>query len=270
MSSGLLESVLRREREIVLFALAALTAVAWAYLFWFAGTMNKARHSPDIAGMDMPGMAMAAIAPWTAIDFVLMFLMWAVMMVGMMTPSVAPMVLIYAGVARQAEQRGKVFPSTSWFFGGYLTAWVAFAALATSAQWALERLVLLGPMMELSSASIGGAILIAAGFYQWTPIKDTCLAQCQAPLLFIQRHGGFRSDSAGAFKLGARHGFYCLGCCWTLMALLFVAGIMNLLWIAALTIIVFLEKLLPYGRVLSRAVGVVLVATGAWIIAAQF
>ncbi len=171
-----------------------------------------------------------------------MFMMWVVMMIGMMTPAAAPMVLLYARVGRQAAMQGKPFANSYWFFGGYLLAWVAFALVATLAQWAVQRASLLTPMMESASAIFGSALLIAAGLYQWSPLKDACLRQCQAPLQFIQRHGGFRRDAKGSLKLGIRHGAYCVGCCWALMALLFVGGVMNLLWIAVLTVFILLES----------------------------
>jgi predicted metal-binding membrane protein len=146
--------------------------------------------------------------------------MWVVMMIGMMTPSIAPMILIYARVGRQAMVDGKPFAATTWFVGGYLLAWIAFSLAATSAQWALERAALLTPMMTSASNILGGVVLIIAGLYQWTPLKEACLFQCQTPLTFILRHGGFRGYPAGALKLGMSHGMYCIGCCWALMALL--------------------------------------------------
>jgi predicted metal-binding membrane protein len=135
------------------------------------------------------------------------------------------------------------------------------------AQWALERAALLTPMMEGASEIFGSAVLIAAGLYQWTPVKDACLRQCQAPWLFIQRHGGFRRDAAGSLGLGVRHGAYCVGCCWALMALLFVGGIMNVMWIAAIAILALVEKVSPVGRTIARIAGVGLFAGGAWLLA---
>ncbi len=131
-----------------------------------------------------------------------------------------------------------------------------------------DRAALLNSMMEGTSNLFGGIVLIAAGFYQWTPLKDACLSQCQAPLHFIQRHGGFRRDAAGSLALGARHGAYCVGCCWALMALLFVGGVMNVLWIATLAILLLAEKLIPAGRLISRISGAGFVAGGAWLLAA--
>jgi len=218
-------------------------------------------------GMSMPGMLAPEFRPWSAGEFAFTFGMWAVMMVGMMTPSAAPMVLIYAAVGRQASAHGKPYAATGWFLAGYLLVWLAFALAATAAQLALTQAALLDPMMASSSRVFGGIVLIAAGLYEWTPLKDACLSQCQSPLLFIQRHGGFRRDPPGAVLLGLRHGAYCVGCCWMLMALLFVGGVMNVLWVAALSVFVLVEKRLPPGRLFSRTAGLAFIGAGAWLLA---
>jgi predicted metal-binding membrane protein len=268
MTEALLEVLLRRDRIIVAVALAALTALAWTYVLWLAADMG-------MGGMDMTGSRMIpagigimapALAPWKAIEFAYVFAMWAVMMVGMMTPSAAPMILIYARVGRKALAQGKPFAATGWFATGYLLTWVGFALIATAAQWALKRTALLDPMMAGTSQVFGGIVLIAAGVYQWTPLKDTCLAQCQSPLLFIHRHGGFHRDPSASLALGLRHGAYCVGCCWVLMALLFVGGVMNVLWIATISAFVLIEKIVPVGRLISRIAGVGFVAAGVWLV----
>src|SRR6476620_10619540 len=259
MTDAALEAVLRRDRAIVTAALFVLAAFAWAYVLWLAVDM-------DMGDMDMSGFRMIpagtalmtpTTAPWNATEFAFVFAMWAVMMVGMMTPSAAPMILIYARFGRQLKADGKPFAATGWFAAGYLLTWIGFALAATVAQWALEQYALLTPMMESVSNIFGGIVLIAAGLYQWTPFKDVCLRQCQAPWLFIQNHGGFRRDAAGSLALGVRHGAYCVGCCWVLMALLFVGGVMNVLWIAAIATLVFVEKTAG-GHLVSRAVGAAL------------
>jgi predicted metal-binding membrane protein len=176
------------------------------------------------------------------------------------------MILIYARVGRQAAREGKPFAASGWFAGGYLLAWTTFSLIATSAQWALERAALLTPMMESASNRLGAAVLILAGVYQWAPLKDACLSHCRSPLLFIQQHGGFRHEPLGALALGFRHGIYCIGCCCALMALLFVGGIMNLFWIATLAILVLLEKVMPFGRVIARAAGLAFIAGGVWLL----
>lgn len=257
-----LEAVLRRDRAVVGAALAGLVLLSWAYLLWLAGGADM--H----ARMDHGAMAEAApeLGRWSAAQFLAMLLMWSVMMVGMMTPSAAPMILIYARVARHASARGTPFAASAWFALGYFLAWTGFALAATALQWALERALLLAPMTASAGPLFGGALLVAAGLYQWTPLKDACLSQCQSPLLFIQRHGGFRGESGAALKLGLRHGFYCIGCCWALMILLFVAGVMNLLWVAAIGALVLAEKLIP-GRLFQRLAGAALVAAGIALLA---
>ena len=269
MSDVALEAVLRRDRAIVATAVFLLAALAWAYVLWLAADM-------DMGGMDMSGFRMIpagmalitpATAPWNATEFAFVFVMWAVMMVGMMTPSATPMILIYARVGRQAAQQGKPFAASSWFASGYLLAWISFALVATFAQWALERGSLLTPKMAVASGVLSGLVLIAAGFYQWTPLKDACLRQCRTPLQFIQHHGGFRPDAFGSLVLGTRHGAYCIGCCWVLMAILFVGGVMNVLWILAVTIFVLVEKMVPVGRVISRVTGAGFFACGVWVLA---
>jgi predicted metal-binding membrane protein len=264
---GALSAILKRENLVVAFALFLLTLLAWV-LAWLAAQMNA-----PMAGMaSMPGMDMSAMAPvfmpWTAAHFLFMFAMWAVMMVGMMTPSAAPMILIYGQVARQARTLGRDFAPAGWFAAGYLVSWTLFALAATAAQYGLERLALLTPMMASANKFFGAAVLVVAGIYQLTPLKDSCLAQCRAPLSFVQRHGGFRPGILGSLRLGALHGVYCIGCCGALMALLFVVGVMNLLWIAGLMIFVLAEKIVPGGRYFGRLAGVAAILAGGWLLAA--
>ena len=261
-----LEAVLRRDRSLVLTALAIITALAWADLVWLANDMW-------MGGMDMTGFRMIpagqgwmmpANAPWQPIEFGAVFAMWIVMMIGMMTPSVAPMILIYARIGRQTVGEGRPYAASAWFALGYLLSWTAFSLAATSAQWALERATLLTPMMQSTSNVLGAAFLIIAGLFQWTPLKDRCLSYCQTPLGFILRYG-FRREASGALGLGFRHGLYCIGCCWAVMGLLFVAGVMNLFWIAALSALVLVEKVVP-GRVVPRIAGTALMAGGVWLL----
>jgi predicted metal-binding membrane protein len=271
MSDAAVETVFRRDRAVVLAALVCVAALAWIYILQFAAMMHLGATPGEPSGMDTGGMNMAemvqpAVRAWSVADFVLMFSMWAVMMVGMMLPSAAPMVLIYTRVARHAQARSKPFAPTAWFVSGYLLVWAAFALFATVAQWTLERALLLTPTMASASSIFGGAVLIVAGLYQWTPLKENCLSNCQSPLVFIQRHGGFRREPSQSLKLGAEHGFYCLGCCWALMGLLFVGGVMNLLWIAGIAALVLVEKTIQPGRWLPRASGAVLVCAGAWLL----
>src|SRR5689334_22412842 len=182
-----LEVVLRRDRAIVIAALAVITALAWAYIIWLAD--DTAMGGMDMTGFRMipagQGLMMRASASWQPFEFAYVFAMWAVMMIGMMTPSAAPMIMVYARVGRQAAQQGKPLAASAYFVAGYLLAWIGFALLATSAQWALDRSGLLTPTMAGANDVFGGTVLIAAGLYQWTPLKDACLRQCQAPLWFI-------------------------------------------------------------------------------------
>jgi predicted metal-binding membrane protein len=266
-----LSFALRRDRIVVLAALLVLTALAWGYVMWLAAQMAAASPAATMSklpGMDMNGMSImaAAFAPWTPVHFLFMFTMWAVMMVGMMTPSVAAMVLIYTQVGRRSAISGQAFAPAGWFVGGYLLAWSLFSALATVAQWGLETLALITPMMASASRRFGGAMLIAAGAYQWLPIKDACLSQCRVPLSFIQNHGGFQASASGSVRLGLEHGMYCIGCCWALMVLLLVGGVMNLLWIAALMIFVLVEKLVTRGSFFPRFAGLMAMTIGIWMI----
>jgi predicted metal-binding membrane protein len=285
--------LLKRDRVVVATALGLLTLLAWAYIIFLSSQMampvdisptESAAPAGGMAGMDMESGQAAThdmagmqrndiggpLAPtfrtWAPADFGFMFAMWSVMMIGMMTPSVAPMVLLYAAAGRKAAEGGVSVASTVWFFAGYIAVWIAFSAVATLSQWGLTELALLTPMMATGSALLGGALLVAVGIYQWTSLKDTCLQACQSPLVFLTTHGGFRRDPFGAVQLGLAHGVYCLGCCAALMLLLFVGGIMNLLWIAGLTILIFVEKIVPAGRLVPRVSGALLGAAGVWLL----
>ena len=271
MTDGALQRLLRRDAIVVVAALAGITGLAWIYVMRLAAGM-------DMGGMDMTGMQMVSTGfqmvmaparrPWTAGDLLLMSAMWAVMMIGMMTPSVAPVVLLYARVQRQASSQGEPFASIGWFASGYLLAWILFGLVATLAQWGLERAALLSPAMAIASARLGGILLIAAGIYQWSPLKQMCLAHCQSPLAFLQHHGGFQRKAGKSLALGMRHGAHCIGCCWALMALLFVGGVMNVVWIAGISALVLLEKALPAGQTVGKAAGIAFAAGGVWILTA--
>lgn len=236
----------RRERAIILAALAGVSALSWLYLVHLARGMDGMQ--------DMAGMSMSAA---------LTFLMWWVMMVGMMLPSALPMTLTFATVNRRRRERGSPYVPTAVFVAGYLFAWGAFSVAATSAQRALEGASLLTPMMRTASPLLGGLLFVAAGVYQLTPLKHACLRRCRSPLAFVLER--WRDGATGALRMGAEHGAYCLGCCALLMTLLFVGGIMNLLWVAAIAAFVLLEKLLPAGESVARAAGALSIAFGAWL-----
>ncbi len=204
--------------------------------------------------------SMMTLRPWTSLDFALTFAMWTVMMVGMMVPSATPTALIYAAVARKAALQGAVLAPTIIFVSGYVAVWTVFSLLATVIQWGLEWAALLSPMMASTSPSLGATLLVGAGVYQLTPMKAACLRHCRAPAQFISQH--WRPGRAGAFHMGIIHGAYCLGCCWILMGLLFLGGVMNLLWIAGITITVLAEKVLPFGNWGGRIAGSAAIAVG--------
>jgi predicted metal-binding membrane protein len=257
-------TVLRRDRIVIILAVALLTALAWSYLLWLSADMN-------MGGMDMTGFRMIPSGmslmvpkdmPWRAIEFAFVFAMWTVMMVGMMTPSAAPMFIMYARVGRQTEAQGMALAATVWFAAGYFLVWVAFALFATLVQWALERTALLDFTMASTDNVLGGLVFVAAGLYQWTRLNELCLAQCQRPFAFVMRHGGYRRDAPGCVMLGLRHGAYCVGCCWALMALLLVGGVMNVLWIVLLALLAFLERVTSMGRLIACLAGIVLIAGG--------
>jgi predicted metal-binding membrane protein len=243
-----------------LTGLTGITIAAWVYVVLSARGMaagSAGMEPPSMASMD----AMTGMQPWTATEFVLRLAMWAVMMVAMMVPTAAPMTLMYAAVARKAAAQHNPLAPTFVFVAGYIAMWTMFSFVATIAQYALARAALLSPMMVSRSAIFGAVLLIAAGTYQLTPLKNACLRNCRAPAHFLSSH--WRTGNLGAFRMGLRLGMYCVGCCWILMGLLFVGGAMNLLWIAAIAIFVLLEKTVPFGAVSGRFAGAAMILTGA-------
>ena len=207
----------------------------------------------------MAQMGMVMDAPWRAADVLFTFLMWSVMMIGMMSAPAAPVLLLFADMQARRGERGLSMPVL--LFGlGYLTVWAGFSACAALAQWGLHEAAFLSPEMAASSRMLGGAILIGAGVYQLTRAKRACLRHCQSPLGFLMSQ--WRDGAGGALRMGLRHGRYCLGCCWALMGVLFAVGIMNLAWVGVLTVFILLEKVVPAGALVSRVGGVVLIASG--------
>ncbi|HEV3018918.1 MAG TPA: DUF2182 domain-containing protein [Burkholderiaceae bacterium] len=267
---SLAESALRRDRWIVIVGLAAMTSLSWAYIMAGAGTgmslwaMTSASLFPHrMAEMPMGSMSMQPGA-WPGY-WIIMLLMWWIMMIAMMTPSAAPMILLYGRATRHAQagerlQQGAV--PTAAFAGGYLLAWLGFSLIATLLMWALERTAFISAMtMSSTSAWLSAAILIFAGLYQLSPLKHVCLQRCRNPAEFLSRH--WRPRASGALRMGLEHGLFCVGCCWGLMAMLFVGGIMNVLWIGILALFVILEKVAPRGPTFSWLGGIVLLAWGA-------
>jgi predicted metal-binding membrane protein len=248
--NSLIEDALRRDRLLVLIGLIGVIVLAWGYLLVGAGL---SMHEMD--GMLMPMRA----GPWTFGYATVVLVMWAVMMAAMMLPSAAPMLLLYGTISRRRQETGG--PANSGLFAsGYIAVWALFSLAATALQSVLERAALVSSMMQVTSITLAGAVMIAAGLYQWTPLKQTCLRHCRSPLDFLMTE--WREGARGAFTMGLRHGGYCLGCCWMLMLLLFVGGIMNLVWIGGLALFVLIEKLAPFGHWLGRIAGAGLVAWG--------
>ena len=243
----------RRDRLLIIVPLAILTVLAWVYLVRLDRSMAESMSHARM----MEEMGMPMTEPWTAGDLVVNFVMWLVMMVGMMAPSAAPVLLLFAA-ARRA--RGGGAGPTVVFCLGYLTVWAVFSAAAAVLQGVLHRMALLSMSMATSSHLVGGSILIVAGGYQLTPLKNRCLAHCRSPLGFLMSY--WRDGQAGAFTMGVGHGMYCLGCCWALMLVLFAVGIMNLFWVAILAMLVLVEKVGPAGAWVSRGAGAAILASG--------
>lgn len=245
-----LEAILRRDRAVVMSGIGAVAALAWAYTVYLAY---------DMGTMDM-GIAMPKMQSWSPMDFFSMFLMWTIMMVAMMVPTAAPMILVYANVNRRRQEQERPYVPTAVFLSGYLLVWTGFSVVATTAQWGLHEAALLSPMMVSTSPILGGLLLVTAGIFQWTPLKYACLTHCRSPLSFLMTD--WREGHQGALIMGLKHGSYCTGCCWFLMALLFVAGVMNLLWVATITAFVLVEKTVPRGDLIGRIAGAVLIMAG--------
>jgi predicted metal-binding membrane protein len=245
-----LEHVLRRDRAVVVGGLIGVILLSWVYLLRGAGMDMHA----------MGGMAMPMATPWSPGHFALMAVMWAVMMAAMMLPGAAPMILLYAAIARRRRAQGGVTAAVGMFALGYIALWATFSLAAASLQRGLDAAALLSPMMATTSVVAAGLVLVAAGIYQWTPLKQACLRHCRSPLDFIL--GNWREGARGALVMGLRHGLFCVGCCWMLMLLLFVGGVMNLLWVGGLAFFVLVEKMAPGGRRFSRVAGAALVAWG--------
>jgi predicted metal-binding membrane protein len=234
--------------------LLGLAALAWVYIVRLA-----------VPRMEM-SMPMGA-AGWSIEELGWLVTMWTVMMVAMMIPSATPAIVQYADVSRRRRARSLPAVSAGWFTLGYLLAWTAFAIVAATAQWVLHRAALLSPAMTSASPLLGGGLLIAAGLYQWLPLKGMCLTHCRSPLGVFA--ADWREGPGGALTMGLRHGSHCVGCCWLLMALLFVAGVMNLLWIAAIAGFVLVEKVVPGGRVVGRVAGAALLGWGVLALAGR-
>jgi predicted metal-binding membrane protein len=243
-----------RERTVVLSGLGFITALSWGYMWYLA--------------RDPMTICMVNMNPWSAADLSALFAMWAVMMIAMMIPSASPMIMAFAGVNRTRRAQSLPYVPTSAFVLGYLAAWTGFSLVATLAQEGLHSASLVSSMGVSTSGIVGGILLASTGVFQWTRLKNACLRHCRSPLGFILTE--WRAGTWGAFQMGLRHGAYCVGCCWLLMALLFIAGVMNLWWVATIAAVVLIEKVAAAGPWIARATGVLLILWGGWMLARVF
>ena len=240
------------DRAALVISIGGLVLVCWWYLF------QMAQHMSD---MSMPMRADHEIRQaWGASDFLSMLIMWVVMMIAMMVPTAVRTLFIFERICLLRSTGGSVAGQLFGFVGGYVLAWALFSVGATVVQWWLHDTAKLSDQMALSSPGAGALVLIAAGLWQLSRLKDVCLRHCRSPIAFLLQH--YRQGWGGAIRLGGLHGLYCLGCCWVLMGLLFVAGVMNLVWIIILTGFVLAEKLVPHGLVVSRLIGLGMIALG--------
>jgi predicted metal-binding membrane protein len=251
---ALLAGLHRHDRTIVVALLLGVVLAAWLYLL-----VGVEMPMPEMAGMAMPMEAPS----WSIGHFLLMLAMWSAMMAAMMLPSAVPMLLFYDSIAQ--KRNGPAVGLTALFALGYLIVWFCFSIGAVVLQYALDKASLLSPLMQATSTVLAGAILITAGLYQWTPLKQACLLRCRSPLDFVLTQ--WRSGNGGALSMGLRHGAFCLGCCWMLMLLLFVGGVMNFTWIAGIALFVLAEKLSPAGHWIGKAAGVALIVWGGLVLA---
>jgi predicted metal-binding membrane protein len=265
--TGLIESVLRRDRTIVGGALAGMVILSWTYILVGAGTGMPALHMSGLPTAMRVSSPMAALQPmpWTVGYALLIFVMWWFMMLAMMLPSAAPMILLHAALTRKRHEAGAPYLGTGLFGCGYLAVWGGFSVIAVSLQWLLDSIALLSPMMLTTSAALGALLLIGAGVWQFTPLKHACLRHCRSPAEFLTHH--WQKGRAGALRMGIRHGAYCLGCCWMIMLLLFYGGIMNIYWIAGLSMLVLVEKIAPIRHWVTGPIGVTLIVCGGMLLA---
>ncbi|WP_420584598.1 DUF2182 domain-containing protein [Ruegeria sp.] len=264
---GVVDRVLRHDSGVVLFCVLLIVLGASWYTIAGIGMNMTAIDMTRMAGPIGEPMRMPDQTGWTATYAALIFMMWWVMMIAMMTPSAAPTVLLFTAIKRMGPDKAQASRLSLYFLSGYLVAWAAFSVAATAAQWGMEAVGLSdGPMMTIRTKLFAGCVLIAAGLYQLSSLKSACLRHCRSPAQFLAEH--VRPGTYGAFRTGVVHGAFCLGCCWALMLLLFVGGVMNLYWIVGIAIYVALEKLLPRVRWFIPLTGIALIAMGGWFAAA--
>ena len=252
-----LETILKRDRLIVLASLLGLTIFLWIYLFSGAGMEMDLGTMNNMSGMKKM-MTMKSV--WNFGYFIIMLVMWWVMMVAMMIPSAAPMILLFTALNRKNANGDK--RAIAAFVSAYVIAWGAFSLVATLCQWGFEHWGVLSlTSMKITKLWLGGGVLIAAGIWQLTPFKHSCLRHCRSPIHFFAQE--WKAGAIGAFRMGWDHGLFCLGCCWILMALLFYGGVINMWWIAGLALYVLIEKAIPFGQWIGNFTGILLIVWGA-------
>jgi predicted metal-binding membrane protein len=247
-------NLFHKDRFILFVGLVVMTIFAWAYMIHMAMTMTE-------TGIDM---TKPCHMHWGAGDIVHLFVMWTIMMAAMMLPAAAPMIMMFTTVNGQRSNGESPLIPTWLFVLGYLAVWTAYSGLATLAQWGLYLSALLTHHMVITSSLLGGSLLLAAGIFQWTPFRDACMSKCRSPLGFLMSE--WRDGRRGALIMGLKAGLFCVGCCWLLMILSFVLGVMNMIWMAALTAFMLLEKVTD-NKWLSRTAGLILVTWGLWVLA---
>lgn len=248
-----MEGLLQREQLLAFYCLAVVILISWAYMLHMAWGMSG-------AGTEI---TLACLMRWGPGDISYSFIMWATMMVAMMFPSATPMILMFTIVNQQQGETQRPLIPTGLFVLGYFLVWTAYSALAAMAQWGLHVTALLSHNLVITSPLLGGVLLVAAGIFQWTPFRDACMSKCRSPLGFLMAE--WREGRPGALIMGLKHGLNCVGCCWLLMLLSFVLGIMNMVWMAIVTIFMLVEKAYPGSQWVSRTTGLILVGWGLWI-----
>lgn len=259
-STDLLVKLFKKENIFVILCISILMILSWIYIFNISSMKTSGTMDSKLYNIIMPQME-----KWTLNNTLTTLVMWSVMMIAMMLPSAMPMVLVFSAVNKKRHSFGNQLVPTWIFVFGYIIVWIIFSLIATLTQLVIHNFALVSPEIRIINPVLSGIILISAGVYQFTPVKEVCLKNCQSPLSFMMNY--WRAGKVGAFIMGLHHGLYCVGCCWILMILLFVAGVMNLLWISLIAIFIFLEKVIQRNYLLSYIAGFLLIVWGFGLIA---
>ena len=254
-SKSLLDKYLSNDRLIILTAIAFVSAIAWMHMaeMYFKSASAISGHS---------------MQHWNVSTFSSYFTMWIVMMIAMMLPTAGPMILTFSTISRGQRQKKQPYVNTSIFILGYIIVTIGYSIPATILQWWLHSHAMLTYLGASSSYILSGILLSIAGLYQWSNLKHVCLRFCRNPFNFLM--GNWRMGRAGALYMGLKHGLLCTGCCWALMALMFVGGVMNLIWMVVITAIILIEKVIPRGDLFAKIAGVVMILCGVFFIAVNF